>query len=89
MNFDGLARAGVTGITIDLTLPSFVADLAAHWAGPAPRAGLAAVEALLDAKDAAGLAAAGAEIYAPLIAAAEVVAGIVRHTGRTAPDVVT
>ena len=67
---DGLAGAGVTGITVDLTLPSFVADLAADWAGPAPIAGLAAVEALLDAKDAAGLAAAGAALYAPLIAAA-------------------
>ena len=67
---DGLTRAGVSGITVDLTLPSFVADLAAAWAGPAPRAGLAAVEALLDAKDVAGLAAAGAVIYAPLITAA-------------------
>jgi len=67
---EGLLCAGVTGITVDLTLPSFVADLAAAWAGPAPRADLRAVEALLDAKDAAGLAAAGAAIYAPLIAAA-------------------
>ena len=67
---DGLRAAGVTGITVDLTLPSFVADLAAVWAGPAPIAGIAAVEALLDAKDSAGLAAAGASLYAPLIAAA-------------------
>ncbi len=67
---DGLARIGVGGITVDLTLPSFVADLAARWAGPAPIAGLDKVEALLDAKDAAGLSAAGASIYAPLIAAA-------------------
>ena len=67
---DGLAAAGVVGVTVDLTLPSFVADLAAHWAGPAPRADLATVEDLLDAKDAAGLAAAGAAVYAPLIAAA-------------------
>ena len=67
---DGLARAGVTGITVDLTLPSFVADLAAEWAGPAPRADLATVEALLDAKDSAGLAAAGATLYQPLIATA-------------------
>lgn len=67
---DGLARAGVTGITVDLTLPSFVADLASDWAGPAPRADLATVEALLDAKDSAGLAAAGAALYQPLIAAA-------------------
>ncbi|MBV8972952.1 MAG: ATP phosphoribosyltransferase regulatory subunit [Sphingomonadaceae bacterium] len=66
----GLRAAGVAAITVDLTLPSFVADLAAHWAGPAPIAGVARVEALLDAKDAAGLAAAGASIYAPLIAAA-------------------
>ena len=67
---DGLARVGVRAVTVDLTLPSFVADLAAVWAGPAPIAGIAAVEALLDTKDAAGLAAAGAAIYAPLIAAA-------------------
>lgn len=67
---DGLRAAGVQRVTIDLTLPSFVADLAAAWAGPAPIADLATVEALLDAKDAAGLAAAGAAIYAPLIAAA-------------------
>ena len=67
---DGLAIAGVTGMTVDLTLPSFVADLAAGWAGPAPRVDLATVEALLDAKDAAGLAAAGAALYQPLITAA-------------------
>ncbi len=67
---DGLRAAGVARVTVDLTLPSFVADLAAHWAGPAPIAGLATVEALLDAKDSAGLAAAGASVYAPLIAAA-------------------
>jgi len=65
-----LTRAGVTGVTVDLTLPSFVADLTAAWAGPAPIADLATVEALLDAKDAGGLAATGASIYAPLIAAA-------------------
>lgn len=65
-----LTRAGVTGLTVDLTLPSFVADLAAAWAGPSPIADLATVEALLDAKDSAGLAAGGASIYQPLIAAA-------------------
>nr|WP_295659421.1 ATP phosphoribosyltransferase regulatory subunit [Polymorphobacter sp.] len=65
-----LTRAGVTGLTVDLTLPSFVADLAAAWAGPAPIADLATVEALLDAKDSGGLAAGGASVYQPLIAAA-------------------
>ena len=80
----GLARAGVTGITVDLTLPSFVADLAAHWAGPAPRADLATVEALLDAKDVAGLAAAGAEIYRPLITAAGPATSALSALGRLA-----
>lgn len=65
-----LTRAGIAGLTVDLTLPSFVADLTAAWAGPAPVADLATVETLLDAKDSAGLAAAGAAIYQPLIAAA-------------------
>ena len=66
----GLASAGVGGLTVDLTLPSFVAELAAVWAGPAPRADLATIEALLDAKDSGGLAEAGATLYQPLIAAA-------------------
>jgi ATP phosphoribosyltransferase regulatory subunit len=77
-----LTRAGVTGLTVDLTLPSFVADLAAAWAGPAPIADLATVEALLDAKDAAGLAAGGASIYAPLIAAAGPAAAALAALGR-------
>ena len=64
-----LTRAGVAGLTIDLTLPSFVADL---FAGPWPLAAvtLADLEALLDGKDVAGLRAAGAARYEPLIAAA-------------------
>ncbi len=78
----GLALIGVGGITVDLTLPSFVADLAASWAGPAPIAGLTTVEALLDAKDAAGLAAAGASVYAPLIAAAGPAATALASLGR-------
>ena len=64
-----LNRAGVAGLTIDLTLPSFVADLAA---GPWPLAPdmLESVEALLDGKDVAGLRAAGAARFEPLIDAA-------------------
>ena len=64
-----LTRAGVAALTIDLTLPSFVADLAA---GPWPLGGVAleTVEALLDGKDVAGLRAAGAARFEPLITAA-------------------
>lgn len=77
-----LIRAGVTGLTVDLTLPSFVADLTADWAGPTPIADLATVEALLDAKDSAGLAAGGASIYQPLIAAAGPAAAALAALGR-------
>ncbi len=77
-----LTRAGVTGLTVDLTLPSFVADLATAWAGPAPIADLATVEDLLDAKDSAGLAAGGASIYQPLIAAAGPAAAALDALGR-------
>jgi len=64
-----LERAGVTGITLDITLPDLVDTLSA---GPFPiEAGKSEqVRALLDAKDAGGLAALGADLYLPLIDAA-------------------
>ena len=66
---EALTGAGLDRLTIDITLPSLVADLAA---GPWPLAAdrLAEVGALLDGKDVAGLRAAGAAHYEPLIAAA-------------------
>lgn len=66
---EALARTGLADLTVDLTLPSFVADLAAGPL-PLPPDGLAAVQDRLDAKDMAGLHAAGGAAYAPLIAAA-------------------
>jgi len=66
---DALEAAGVTDITVDLTLPDLVETLAAG-AMPLPEARVATVRALLDAKDAGGLAAEGADAYLPLIAAA-------------------
>jgi ATP phosphoribosyltransferase regulatory subunit len=64
LSVETLQAAGATGITVDLTLPDLVEALAAD----APD--IARVRALLDAKDAGGLIAAGAEAYLPLIAAA-------------------
>ena len=66
---DALEAAGVTGISVDLTLPDLVEALAA---GPMPiEAGkIAALQESLDGKDAAGLTALGADAYQPLIAAA-------------------
>ncbi|PTQ10908.1 ATP phosphoribosyltransferase regulatory subunit [Sphingomonas oleivorans] len=66
---EALETAGVTGITVDLTLPDLVETLAA---GPMhlPADRIDAVRELLDAKDAGGLAALGAEAYLPFIAAA-------------------
>jgi len=66
---DALEAAGVTGVTIDLTLPDLVETLAAGPM-PLPPAHAGAVRDLLDSKDAGGLAALGAEAYLPLIAAA-------------------
>jgi len=63
---EALIAAGLTGLTIDITLPAFVAGLTVAW----PVDDLDAVLALLDGKDVAGLRAAGAERYEPLIAAA-------------------
>ena len=66
---EALRGTGLTDLTVDLTLPSLVADLAAGpW--PLSESDLPRVRALLDAKDVAGLRAAGAARYEPLIAAA-------------------
>jgi ATP phosphoribosyltransferase regulatory subunit len=66
---DALEATGVSGATLDLTLPDLVETLAA---GPLPIApnGVGRVRALLDAKDAGGLTAAGADVYLPLLSAA-------------------
>lgn len=65
---EALHGTGLSGLTIDLTLPSFVADLASSvW--PLSDDALEIVLALLDAKDIAGLRTAGADRFAPLIAA--------------------
>jgi ATP phosphoribosyltransferase regulatory subunit len=70
---EALKVAGVTGITVDLTLPDLVETLAAG-AMPLPQGRLEAVRDMLDAKDAGGLASLGAEAYLPFIAAAGPVA---------------
>lgn len=70
---EALETAGVTGIGVDLTLPDLVETLA-HGAMPLPADRIDAVRDLLDAKDAGGLAALGAEAYLPFIAAAGPVA---------------
>ena len=64
---DALAAAGVREVTIDLTLPDLVETLAA---GPMPLPATDRVRAMLDAKDAGGLAAEGASAYLPLLSAA-------------------
>ncbi|WP_420142494.1 ATP phosphoribosyltransferase regulatory subunit [Sphingomonas sp.] len=66
---DALRAARVEDITVDLTLPDLVETLAA---GPMPIAPdrIGEVRRLLDAKDAGGLAAAGADSYLPLLSAA-------------------
>ncbi len=64
-----LRDAGLKGLSLDITLPTLVADLAAAgWS--LGRASLADVQQLLDGKDSAGLAALGAQAFQPLIAAA-------------------
>ncbi|MDO6413037.1 ATP phosphoribosyltransferase regulatory subunit [Sphingomonas sp. BIUV-7] len=65
---DALAAAGVTDVTIDLTLPDLV-DTLASGALPLPASRADEVRELLDAKDAGALAAAGAEAYLPLLSA--------------------
>lgn len=67
---EALQAAGVEGITIDFTLPDLVDQLAAG-ALPLPSELIEQVRARLDAKDAGGLAALGAQAaaYLPLIEA--------------------
>ena len=66
---EALQVAGVTGITVDLTLPDLVETLAAG-AMPLPADKIDAARDMLDAKDAGGLAGLGAEAYLPFIEAA-------------------
>ena len=66
---EALRGTGLTGLSLDITLPTLVADLAAAgW--PLGTASLDQVQALLDGKDSGGLTALGAQAYEPLIAAA-------------------
>jgi len=66
---DALGNAGITDITVDLTLPDLVQTLAA---GPFPLDAdlIEPVRAELDEKDAGAIAALGADAYLPLIHAA-------------------
>ncbi len=66
---EALQDAGLTGISVDFTLPDLVDTLAA---GPLPLAEgqVEAVRHRLDMKDAGGLAEAGGEAYLPLLYAA-------------------
>lgn len=66
---EALETAGVTSITVDLTLPDLVETLAAGPL-PLPAGGIDRVRAALDAKDAGALAGLGAGAYLPFIAAA-------------------
>lgn len=66
---EALETAGVTGITVDLTLPDLIETLAGG-ALPLEESALAHVRDMLDAKDAGGLAGLGASAYLPLVAAA-------------------
>ncbi len=63
---EALAAAGVTGISIDLTMPDIIETLAGKVLTPAR---IAELKALLDMKDAGGLAAAGLADWLPLLAA--------------------
>jgi ATP phosphoribosyltransferase regulatory subunit len=66
---EALAATGLAGLSVDLTMPALVADLAdAGW--PLGRATLVQVQAWLDGKDIGALRSAGADAYVPLIAAA-------------------
>ncbi len=66
---EALQSSGVTGITVDFTLPDLV-DRLADTRYPLDAATLDAVKGELDSKDAGGLTALGATDYLPLIAAA-------------------
>lgn len=66
---EALAAAGVTGISVDFTLPDLVDTLASSALPLAPER-VDAVRHRLDMKDAGGLAELGAESYLPLLYAA-------------------
>lgn len=66
---EALEAAGVTGISVDFTLPDLVDTLAAS-AFPLSRERIEAVRRELDMKDAGGLFEAGGEAYLPLLYAA-------------------
>jgi ATP phosphoribosyltransferase regulatory subunit len=72
---DALVGAGVAGLTVDLTLPDLV-DTLAGLILPAER--IEALDALLDMKDAGGLARAGFADWLPLIAATGPVDGAIK-----------
>ncbi len=63
---DALAAAGISGLTIDLTLPNLVQTLAGLILSAAQ---ISTLDLLLDMKDAGGLASAGFADWLPLIAA--------------------
>ena len=66
---EALTATGLTGLSVDLTMPTLVADLAAAgWS--LGNASLSDVQAWLDGKDVGALRAAGADQYVLLIAAA-------------------
>ncbi len=66
---DALRATGVADIAVDLTLPDLV-DTLATGAMPIDPAQVGRIRTLLDAKDAGGLVAAGAQAYLPLLSAA-------------------
>ena len=66
---EALTATGLTGLSVDLTMPTLVADLAAAgWS--LGHASLSDVQAWLDGKDVGALRTAGADQFVPLIAAA-------------------
>ncbi len=65
---EALSAAGVTGLSVDFTLPDLVDTLAAKALPLAPER-IEAVRRELDAKDAGGLVDAGGEAYLPLLTA--------------------
>lgn len=65
---EATARAGVIGVTVDVTMPDLI-DTLADAAMPVPAAARDRLRGLLDAKDAGGLAQAGFAAWLPLVAA--------------------
>ena len=78
---EALRATGLTGLSLDITLPTLVADLAAAgWS--LGRATLPDVQSLLDGKDVGGLTALGALAFEPLIAAAGPALAALAHLAR-------